>query len=198
MNPVLKDSGLSRHFRYMVVKSLEEHTARHSNFQTKRNYISLSHIALDDDELLKQWFHGFDDSLKIRLKCYKGYQMERDLIARLQMIYGDRFTPGSLIELQAFDGLFKGHPDFSIDNILGDCKSVLLDEWLPEQGKLPRKVYWQMQAYMLYGKVDNSLVIYESRESGLLREYWLTPNKHVQDLIEQKVQRIGREIPSCA
>jgi hypothetical protein len=194
-----------------LAKSLEDYTARHSNFQTKRNYISLSHIALDDHELLKQWFQGFEDSYKIRLRCYKGYQMERDLIQRLISIYGKyepecKISTGKIklgVEYSSPNGLFKGHPEGEliidrVDNAVPfDCKSVPLDEHLPD-GKLPRKVYWQMQAYMLYGKKDKACVLYESRETGIIREYWLRPNTSVQADIQAKVNRVSAEIPCAA
>jgi hypothetical protein len=187
-----------RHFRCMIslARSLEEFTARHSNFQPKRHYISLSHIAIPEADILKQWFGGFDDSLQVRLKCYKGYQMEKDIVNRLIAIYGDRIQ--TEIEYSTRNGLFKCHPDFEFDEFPGDCKSVMLDSWLPEPGKLPRKVYWQMQAQMLYGRKDKAVVIYESRETGLLRDYWLKPNASVQAEIDAKVDRIRIEIPSVA
>jgi hypothetical protein len=177
-----------------VARDLEVHTAQMSGFETKRSYLSLSHISLEDEEILSQWFTGFRDSLMIRLKCYKGYQMERDLVNRVISIYG---TDRAKLNVEVGKGLWKGHVEIVLDDVPTDCKSVPLDEHLP-QDRLPRKVYWQMQAYMLYGNWDTGRIIYESRESGVIRDYIVFPNSSIQRQIEEKRKRIEAQIPSVA
>jgi hypothetical protein len=177
-----------------VAKELEAYTASMSGFETKRNYLSLSHISMEDEEILSQWFNGFRDSHMIRLKCYKGYQMERDLINRVVSVYGpDR----AKLNVEVGKGLWKGHVEIVLDDIPTDCKSVPLDEHLP-QDRLPRRVYWQMQAYMFYGNWAEGRIIYESRESGIIRDYLVAPNFSIQRQIEEKRKRIEAQIPSVA
>ena len=107
-----------------ITEALTAWTETHSSYETERNYISLSHCGLSVEELLKQWKSGFEDTRENRLRCYKGYQMEADLRARMKLAFGsDRVGPS--FEISAFDGLVKGHPDFSFDTYPGDCKSVL-------------------------------------------------------------------------
>src|SRR5688572_27116849 len=133
-----------------ISEQIEKHMADISGFETRRDYISLSHVAQDQEEILKMFLDGFIDTHEIRRRCYKGYQMERDLLARIRAVFeftGGPFAPGG--EIVAFDGLVKGHPDFRFEGNPSDCKSVPLDEHLPE-GKLPRRVYQQMQGYLLY------------------------------------------------
>jgi len=180
---------------HAIAHTLEMFTVQHSNFQHKRNYISMSHSHLEAPDLLKQWFEGFKADKLQKLKCYKGYQMERDLVARLKATYGDRVQTG--IEYSAFNGLVKGHPDFEFDGYPGDCKSVLMDDWIPGDGKLPLKVFKQLQAYMLYGKKDRALVIYESRENGQIYAKWLKAVPHVQAYIDKNFSNAVSQIP-CA
>jgi hypothetical protein len=163
-------------------------TADCSHFEPSRNYISLSHISLSVDELIEQYRNGFEDNLNVRLKCYKGYQMEADLLKRITLAFGARISTG--IEITLHNGLVKGHPDFTFDRYPGDCKSVLMDDWLPQGKNLSRKIYWQMQAYMRFTGQDKAIVIYESRESGKIEDYWLRANISVQKEIDEKIKAI--------
>jgi hypothetical protein len=171
-----------------VARELEVYTARNSRFETERDYISLSHASLSVDEIILQRANGFEDSELIRLRCYKGYQMEDDLKRRIKAVFGDRVEMN--VEVSAFDGLVKGHPDFTFDGYPADCKTVPLDEHLPKDKKVSRKVYAQMQAYMLYMQKPKSLVIYESRETGKLVDIWLRANEAVQREIDKKFYEV--------
>jgi hypothetical protein len=167
-------------------------TCENSHFEQTRNYISLSHIVASVDELINEYKNGFQDSESIRLKCYKGYQMEANLLTRIKHIYGDRIKTN--IEISVFDGLIKGHPDFTFDNYPADCKSVLMDEWLPKDRRLPRRIYYQMQAYMLYLNKDKGLVIFESRESGLILDCWLRQNQNIQNEVREKIKKLKEKL----
>lgn len=185
----------------IISKLIENYTASISNFETKRNYISLSHCSLPVDQILNTWFNGFEDSHEIRLRCYKGYQMERDFKQRLIAMTNLCFTEHE--EIEAYGGLVKGHPDLQFypestsNGIPSDCKSVPLDIHLPEK-LLPKKVYWQMQGYMLYGKRDRALVLYESRETGIIRDYLIRENASIQREIDLKMQTIVQQIKKAA
>lgn len=175
-----------------IAEQLEQYTADISPFETKRNYISLSHIHLSVEEIIDQFKTGFKDGRETRLKCYKGYQMEADLANRIKSVFGDRVVRG--IEISAFDGLVKGHTDLMFDGYPADCKSVLMDEWLPKDGKLPRRIYWQMQGYMKYANKDRALVIFESRENGRLVDIWVRANQHIQSEIHDKLTEIVKQV----
>lgn len=170
-----------------IATFLENYTCGISNFETSRSYISISHCGLSIEEIIEQQKQGFVDSPEIRLRCYKGYQMEADLKARIKGAFPDRYSVA--VEASAFDGRVKGHPDFMFDGMPGDCKSVALDEHLP-QGRVPRKVYWQMQGYMLYLNKGKSLVIYESRSTGKLLDFWIPANLTIQEQIHDKFEQV--------
>lgn len=167
---------------------IAKHTAENSHFDTSRDYISLSQIVLKEEDLIGQSKNGWEDSMDNRLRCYKGYQMEKDLLVRIATVFGERVkTP---VEIIAFGGLAKGHPDFTFDEYPADCKSVLMDEWLPKDHILPKRIYWQMQAYMKYSGKDRALTIFESRESGKLVDIWVRPNLTIQAAIDLKITNV--------
>jgi hypothetical protein len=175
-----------------IAGRLEAYTEANSNFDISRPYVSLSHIADDEDVIIDNYFKGFSDTKEIRLRCYKGYQMERDLLARMAAVFGDKIKTG--IEFVSHDCLVKIHPDFTYLEYPGDCKSVTLDDWLPVPGKLPRKVYWQLQAQMLYAGKPWGLAVYESRESGKIIDFWVRENNNIQQEIKLKIDRIVTKI----
>jgi hypothetical protein len=173
---------------HSIAQDLEHFTASISNFDTERDYISMSHASLDLPEIIKTIDSGFEDSLSIRLRCYKGYQMEQDLLRRISKKFPHHVI--TTVEYEAYGGIVKGHPDFLFDGYPGDCKTVPLEEYLPEnERRLSRKIYYQMQAYMLYGKKDKALVVMEARDTGKLRDYWLTSNQHVMGNIDDKYRQ---------
>ena len=171
-----------------IAQEIANYTAENSNFDTKRDYIGMSNAGMKTEDIIRQMNQPMEDNLPIRLKCYKGYQMEKDLIARMKAIYGDRIQPAT--EITAYDGKVKGHPDFEFDGLPADCKSVARDEWMPKDGKLPRRVYYQMQAYLKYSGKPKALVIYESRESGIIENFWINPNQAVMKEIENRMEEV--------
>lgn len=170
----------------MIAKQLEQFTASIASFDTTRNYISMSHAALDEQEIRNQIDKGFEDTLPIRLRCYKGYQMEADLLNRLKKLFPDKVKTG--IEYVAFDGIVKGHPDFEFEGYPADCKTVPLEEYLRD--RVSKKIYWQMQAYMYWSSKEKALVIMEARDSGAIRDYWITANQSIQYDIGTKYARL--------
>jgi len=171
---------------------IEQYTIEKSNFEDSRNYVSLSGISDDEDVIITRYKKGYFANKEQRLKCYKGYQMEADLINRLKNIFGNDLDIANK-EIVAVPNLVKGHADGFIFGYPLDCKSVLMDDWIPDS-KLPRKVYWQMQSYILYSKSNRGYVIYESRENGKLKVFDVYPNKVIQDEIAEKIERIIKAI----
>ena len=169
----------------IISQQIEQYTAANSGFETSRDYVSLSQIHLPAEEIIRQYFDGFKADHLARLKCYKGYQMERDLKERIVNTFGsDRVYTMPIVT--AFDSIVAGHPDFLLDKLPADIKSVPLDEHLPVD-RVPRRVFLQLQAYMLYGNWPRSLAIYESRETGRIIDFWINPVANVQNEIHAKL-----------
>lgn len=170
-----------------IHNDLLKFTLSNSNFDLKRDYVSMSHIHLPVESIIDIYKKGFETSPVIKLKCYKGYQMEHDILNRLKKIYGDKIKTHIEYSL----GYVKGHPDFELEGIPGDCKSVLMDEWLPTN-HIPKKVYWQMQGYLYLSTKLKGFLIYESRENGILKVLEVFKNDRIQNQIEQKINEISK------
>ena len=142
-----------------ISQKLIQYTCTNSHFEASRSYISLSKIASTVEKLIADYKNGFPDSENIRLKCYKGYQMEANLKGRLLHLFPNSISEAKEISIE--QGLFKGHPDFLWDGFPGDCKSVLKDDWLPIlDWNIPKRIIWQIQAYMLYSGTKKQLFIF--------------------------------------
>lgn len=171
-------------------RDLTKWTVDHSRYEDSRNYIGLSSIWDCPAAIVRRYLNGNPDpGLRGRLKCYKGYQIEDDIVTRLVQIYaGDPHWFKRNVEVSIRSGLVQGHIELVIDGIPVDVKSVPLDEHLP--GKLPRKPLWQMQAYLRYRPADRGIVIYESRESGLLRAFDVVRDDKFGESISEKVENL--------
>lgn len=182
-----------------IKAALEKVTVAESCFDTERKYIGLSQIGDCPLITVRKYLNGHSAGVLGMLKCYKGYQMERDLVRRLTVAFPNRIQPGG--EVSGFGGRVLGHPDFHLDDIPGDCKSVNLDEHLPKRG-LPRRVEFQMNGYMYFGDKPRSYVVYESRQSGILRVYEVFPSSFIVTEIERRLGLImlcisAKRMPVC-
>jgi hypothetical protein len=173
--------------------TLIDFTVRHSQYDEHRNYVGMSQILRSESEILDNFRHGTPADDAARLKCYKGYQMERDLVTRCRAIWKNRIT---FRELEAYNGWVKGNPDFFFDESPCDCKSVLLDTHIPARNKIPQRSYWQMQAYLLFSQVNRGFLIYESRETGKIVVHTVYENSNIQAEIKLKLQRIVETLQS--
>lgn len=178
---------------------LKKYTVEKSNFDTHRNYISMSNILSSPEDLVYQYRKGYSADEKALLKCYKGYQMEADLVNRIGAIYGADFFDLPIerhyieydAEFETEDGLFKCHPDLMIDAIPVDCKSILMDEWLPEAYfKVSRKIKYQMQGQLLLSQASKAIIVYESRESGIIKCIDVERDNHIIADIKRKMEAI--------
>lgn len=176
-------------------KTLTDYTLTISKFDERRDYISLSNIVKEPEELIYAYKNGYVTDTKGKLKCYKGYQMEEDLKQRIIDVIGSDVKTD--VEFSTPDGLFKCHPDLMIDDYPADCKSVLKDEWLPEDYfKVSRKIKYQMNAQMLLSVRTKSYLIYESRESGLIKVIEVYADEHIQYDIKNKMNVIRQLLKS--
>ena len=175
-----------------ISELLQDYTCDHSSFEETRDYISMSYASLPKEEILRLFKETQKPDDLSLLRCYKGYQMEKDLKDRIFQVFHERVIDKP--EIVAHEGLVKGHPDFRFDGFPADCKTVPLDDHLPIEKKVSRKIYCQMQAYMLYDNKEKALVIYESRETGRIFDLWLRENKVIQAEIEEKYRWVVNQL----
>lgn len=186
-----------------ILDRLTAYTVMNSCFDTQRDYLGLSQLHRCNVEIWNAFYEGRDCSVEDKLKCYKGYQMERDLMHRLENCFPGDCEKGASQVIKAHGGLVQGHPDFYLFGKPGDFKSVAYDAHLPKTFRaIPFKVVKQLQAYMLFLPASAGYVIYESRESGVLRVYSVVCDRYLQGRIgEQVVELVNavseRRLPKC-
>ena len=179
-------------------KELIDITKKLSGFEKKRNYISLSHISECPRKIINNYKNGYRTNDKMLLKCYKGYQEEKDLKRRIKLLYPDFIETR---EISVHDGLVKGHTGGELRGILIEIKSIGKDKYLPVNS-ISTKNYWQIQAYLYFGKYKKCNGVYESRESGLIKVMEIFPNRYYIDKLNDKVDYLVKcvrynIIPNC-
>lgn len=184
-----------------IVKEIEQNiidiTLEQCGFEDNRDYISLSNMVKPVDEIISDYQNGYMADEKARLKCYKGYQMEKDLVRRVIQSNPDiEFVQNDAVVIDARGPVkFKGHPDIIGDGLPFDCKSLLKDEWLPESWKnVSRKIKFQMQSYIRAMNVNRGFLIYESRESGLIKVIEIRRYQPMIDEINAKIDEIKKRL----
>ena len=170
----------------LIETELIRHTVNASNFEPTRKYIGLSRIQESADRLAYYYENEQIATEEQKLKCYKGYQEEKDLVQRLIKIFSDRI---SFNEISAYGGKVKGHPDCWIDDCPTDIKSYALDAYLPVD-RISRKNFMQMQGYLYYSGAEKGFFICESRESGKLKVLGANPIPEVQKDIDEKIKKV--------
>jgi hypothetical protein len=165
-----------------------EVSKKDSNFNQKRDYIGLSKIYKSVEELLQDHEKGLPFTDETLLKCGIGHIMERAMIERLKKIEG--FTFNHEVTVSQSKGLIKGHPDFKYFDVYGDIKSFALDNYMPVNGRVSRKIFFQANAYMLYSKTNKFIFICESRESGMIKVIEVFKSSLICDEIHWKVSEI--------
>lgn len=173
-------------------------TIRNSGYDEHRNYIGLSGIGDCPRIIYHRFFRETPASIESRLKTRLSYEIEANLIERLTLIgiYKRRKDP-----IMAYDGLVQGHIEGEISGSLLEIKTVPLFDYLPLRS-VPRRVYWQSQAYMYYGGYPATLCIYFVRDDGRFKIFDLWPDYRIMMEIDRKIQVLinaikKEEIPAC-
>lgn len=174
-------------------------TKHHGRLDQHRSYIGLSKIGDCPLVNYRMYFspNGFRDDAEQLMKFYIGYASEDDVVLRLKGL--GEYRAG--VQISMFDGLIQGHTDGSFEGRLVEIKSVGLDAWIPN-GRLPHKVWWQVQAYLRYTSFQKAYVIYLARETGRLRVFDVAADEEMGRRIHNRVLDLVRAIewkrePAC-
>jgi hypothetical protein len=180
--------------------TLVNYSVAQSGFSTRRNYIGLSGIADCEQVIYDRYRFGQQAGVDERLCTRLSYELEAALIERLKDL--GLYWPGEEILLHG--GLVQGHTDGQIDGreVL-EIKTLPKAIWLPENGRVPRRVYWQVQAYMHYLQHAWAHVLYLARDTGELRAIGVRYNLALGKDIEAKVERLVSAVqevkrPECS
>lgn len=196
-----------RTFNCYRVRDVEEQlhalTAAQSRFEANRAYLGMSDASLPVNKIVERYFEQRNATLRAHLLCYKGYQMEDDVIRRYRE-YLMKLNPTAYsirdYQIEAFDGMVKGHPDLLVmypkwsnstvainSTVPTDVKSLPSDELLPLRWEdISLKAQMQMQAYLHFTKLPMGRMIFESRENGFFRVFDVTRMPAVGQEIEDK------------
>lgn len=184
-------------------------SVKHSGFEMRREYIGLSGIGDCPAAIYDRYTQSRTITVDEHLKTRLSFELEYALVSRLREM--GLYQAAEPIRL--YGGLVQGHLDGLVkrgnETDLLEIKTVPLAEHIPTRAaQLPRRVFWQVQAYLHYSrrmhKLDCSwaLVMYLARDCGLVsvkpvrysRETGMQIDAKVKSLVEAARQLVR---PAC-
>ena len=190
-----------------IHKRLLRFTCQNSGHEAARDYLGMSQIYREEDELVEMLASGtaWQPTARDHLRLYLGYLFEHDIKDRLiraglcsdEMLYPD--DDGLLVA--TFDPRFRGHIDgvFPSGDLL-EIKSTHHDKLdrIRRDRRLPRSHYEQVQMYLFHGgfaeQGRSGFVVYVARDSGLLYVREVRPNDRVIEKLNEKAARVLRRV----
>jgi hypothetical protein len=157
---------------------------------TKRNRLGLSSMAGCDQEVYDQARNGRVMSEEEHLRTRLSFELQEAIVNRLRKmgIYGEPE------EINLYGGTVMGHTDGTVhwrgETALLEIKTVAQTSHFPLPGRLPGKVYLQVQAYMHYLGYRSAVVIYLSRATGEVGVYHVRYSQSTGKNLEDKVVRL--------
>jgi len=172
----------------------------HSGHETRRPYIGLSQIGNCELAQYECYMGGERFTPGQHLRSLISFELEAALIGRLRQI-GLYVDTGESICL--YDGLVQGHTDGVLrgGDVL-EIKTLPREAYLPQNGRLSHKDYFQVQAYMHYTRRRCAQVVYLARDTGMLlaigARYHAPTGERIAERVERLVEAI-REVraPAC-
>ena len=148
-----------------------------------RGYIGLSGIGDCARVTYDRYTQGKPAPLCDRLKFKLSNELEAALIARITDlgVYGPRR------EIVLHGGLVQGHTDGELDGDLLEIKTLACEKYIPTAGKIPTRIYWQVQAYLRYGPYRLAHLLYLARDTGAIVVLPVVPNRYTQDAIARTI-----------
>ncbi|MFA6270908.1 MAG: hypothetical protein WC657_06920 [Candidatus Paceibacterota bacterium] len=133
-------------------------TVGHSGYEEARQYVGLSGIADCEVEMFERYVHGSGrQNVAAHLKTRICYELEEALKKRLKEM--GRYGEPEMISVHA--GLVQGHTDGwdrASDELI-EIKTVPTSDQFPEEGRIPNRHFWQVQAYLHFTKREAAQVI---------------------------------------
>ncbi len=174
---------------------LVDETVRLCGHEERKGQLSMSWLHLPIETIVDQVRNGHHQDDCTKLKLYQGTHAEKGMRERLNLVCQvNNWSWGPPEVLTAYEGRLTGHTDGSINGCLMEIKTVPDVEALAQikaTGKVPFKVFSQMNAYLLWGKFDETaFAIYETRKEGEIWVLRVTANPRVQDELQQKAEQV--------
>lgn len=179
-------------------KNLLSYTVAHSFHEDQRDYIGLSGIGNCDRVIYDGYKNGNHVGDFKKLLHRMAYELEASLIYRISEL--GIYEPGK--EISLYGGLVQGHTDGFVNGDLLEIKTIEREEWIPVPGRLPNKVFYQVQAYLHYLTIDRVHVVYLARDTGAVRVIGISYKPMFGKRIEEKLDRIVAAVrnnicPAC-
>ena len=190
-----------------IYKRLVRFTCQNSGHEAARDYLGMSQIYREEDELVAMMASGVQwrPSARDHLRLYCGYLFEHDIKDRLiraglctdEALYPD--DDGLVVA--TFDKRFRGHLDgtFPSGDLL-EIKSTYQDklDHIRQTRRLPRSHYEQLQMYLFHGgfaeRGRSAFVVYVARDTGGLYVREVRPNGHAIERLNAKAVRVLRRV----
>lgn len=182
-----------------IEKLLIQWSVKNSGYDEHRDYIGLSTIGDCPCLIYNRYFNRTGISTAEHLKTRYAYEIERLIKERLQQI--GLYSPGK--EISIHGGLVRGHTDGKIGGSLLEIKTLPRTEYLPTSPMhISTKIYWQIQAYMLYGGYSVTTLIYFARDDGQFKVMVVSRDESLQSQIDQKIVSLVEAVqkqnpPAC-
>jgi len=187
----------------MLSHDLQQHLVNHSvktsGHLDRRGYIGLSEMGDCDQVVYDHYCLGRRSTVSERLKFCLVYDLAAALIARLKAL--NLYSPAHQICL--FQGMVRGHPDGYVGGDLLEIKTIEMERWFPEVGRVPNRVFYQTQSYLHYTGVRYAHVVYLARDTGAIKVLGITRNERVGQMIEGRLERLVEAVtnhrrPACS
>lgn len=154
------------HTPQYLLNRITEYIVGHSGFETRRDYLSLSHLSECPRKIVREFRDGFTVEAHTHHMAYAGYEHERNLLAMLRDM--EMLEQVNVEVVAPFDARLRGHMDGTLDGNVLELKSVSqrqFDKVANKGTKVLWKHFVQVQMYMHYSGLRRALVIYRNRET---------------------------------
>lgn len=187
-----------------IEKRIEEYIARHSGFETRRTYLSISHLSECPRKVIREYRNGYTVDEHTHRMAFAGYETERNLIELLKgcglELDNFGFEVGAM-----FDPRLRGHIDALADgDIIVELKSISRAQFekLIEKDKALWKHFTQVQMYMRYAGKRRAIILYRCRDTYEHKAFEVPYIERIAHEVEERAKKILTHIdagtlPTC-
>ena len=177
----------------LIESKIDDFMTRHSGFELRRNYLSISHIAGCPRQAVREYKEGYEVQEYSHRMAFAGYEMEVGVRAILEA--EEVADPSSrYMEVVApFDERLKGHLDgLTVDGDIIEIKSVSRSQFkkIEEKGKVLWSHFVQTQLYMRYSGRKLAFVVYRCRDNYEYKVLELRYQEKMAAEFEDRARRI--------
>lgn len=169
--------------------ALVNYTVRFSGHHERRSYMGLSEVGGCERIIYEHYRRGYSTvSVQQRLVTKISFELEAALVERLTAMGIYQAGP----EISLHGGLVQGHPDGLVSGDLLEIKTAAMEDHFPEGGRLSRRVFYQVQAYLHFLDLKNAQVLYLARANGAICVVGVRYAPPIGREIEGSVERLVR------